>query len=383
MNILYVIFSRGHASGGHYHSLDQISRETGKKMNVGILSVGSNESPILNSNPHFQKHITFKKRLAYLSFCKEVNAILKSLQPTIINFFDTESYNVLLPIHLVHKSTLILTKCGGPNPQRTTWQIAPNMLFFSGENSGWAKNNSRYKDVHLHVIANRVSKLSFIDTSEQTEKKDKGVFNFVRISRLGGAYEKTLGDTFNLIEQLKDKHPVKLYVIGKIQQRERFESFVSDAKTRNLPVSFITDERTNKASNMLYLADCVIGTGRSLMEAMSLGIPTLTPTKNATVPILVTNQNFEGLFNTNFSERNVADDASINSNFEKIEKLISQDTYYQEVQEFTKTLFEKHFGTDHILEKYQAFYENAQKHHLPMKKLIRMNFPYIVKTILS
>ncbi len=323
MKVLYFIFSTGKASGGHYHSCDQISRSLLNDIKIDIISIGPNPSPILLINPCFKVHLEYMSFKDIFILNKKIKIINSQLNPDIVHFFDTESMNIILPLPAFWNKRVVLTKCGGPSPMRNTWQFANTIINFSYENHSWFSNNNKYNKVNLFHIPNRVNRPDILRKVNHKEIKKNTTFNFVRIARIGGAYEKTLLDTFNLIEILQKEFAVKLYMIGRIQDKERYKYLKNEAENRGLPVSFITDERASKGSDFLYLADCVIGTGRSFMEATSLGLPVLTPAKNSNLPILVTSNNFHEFFKTNFSERNLADSISIQKNSGLISKLIN------------------------------------------------------------
>lgn len=383
MRILYLVFNRGHGSGGHFHSLDQVAREVAKKEDVSIVSLGKHESPVIKRNPYFRGHVYFagvgSLRAANAAFAR-INAEFRA---DVVHCFDLDSYNVVLPLPALWSARTIVTKCGGPNPLRKSWQYANQMIFFSQENYDWFRDNPRYEKCRLYLIANRVASVKLIDTGARSEVKDLSKFNFVRITRLGGAYEKTLIDTFNLVRILKDRFPIHLYVIGKVQDEHRFGELRSQALAEGIPVTFITDKRADKASDLLYLADCVIGTGRSCMEAMSLGIPTLVPAVNSPYPVLVDRGNFHPFFATNFSERGVADGLAMETNLAHIERLIRDSTFKKELGLQTRALFDEFLGTTGIWRKYSEVYSEALARKERRASLLIRNFMYISKQMLS
>ena len=380
MNILYFISSSGHASGGHYHSLNQVSKEVGKGNTVGILTLGIAISPVLSENTFFLKHIFINSKIKSLfKLNKELKQIIKVFKPDILHCFDTDSLNRLLVLPSTFPYPIILNKCGGPNPMRNNYQHANAIIVFSAENYNWFEKNRNYDKESIYLIANRVEKLQFLPESKRIEKKDNNKITFLRVTRIGGAYEKTLKDSFKMIEELMQHFPVQLIIVGKIQDHERYQWFYKEVKSKNLPVSFITDERASKGADFLYLADFAIGTGRSFMEALSLGIPTLTPAQNMDWPVVVNERNFKYFFKTNFSERNKADHESLSVNKDEILKLIKNKIAYNEAQESAKLLFQKYFGTEHILTKYNAVYRQVQSKPKRKVCLLFKNLPYILK----
>lgn len=380
MNVLYFIYSHGQASGGHYHSLNQISKEFGKTNNVRIITLGPNTSPVISSNPFFYKHVFIRDKFKSLYFLnRELKRIINDFSPNILHCFDAESLNYLLILPSTFKYTIVLNKCGGPNPRQSNYQHANGLVVFSNEDYKWFKNNINYKNEPIHLIPNRVEKLQFLTESDRKEEKDPEKITFVRITRLGGAYEKTLCDSFNMIQELAEEFPVQLIVIGRIQDKSRYQFFIRDAKKRNLPVRFITDEKASKGSDFLYLADYAIGTGRSFMEALSLGIPTLTPAQNTDWPVLVNEENFTTFFDTNFSERNIADEKTIKFYKNEIRNIIKDKKSYKLAQKSAKFLFQEHLSTNLILSKYMNFYRQVCLKPSNRLSLIFKNFPYLLK----
>lgn len=385
MNILFLISNDGgNGIGGHYTSLNQISSEIAKENHVKILTLGNTTSPIISSNPFFEGHIKLGKGLKNLfKLNSELKNITTTFRPDVVHCFDTNSLNRVLPLPALYNCPVVLNKCGGRNPLKGNYQHADVIVVFSKENQEWFLNNKRYNNNDIFLIPNRVRKLELVDENLRKEKKDSNKITFVRITRLGGAYEKTLNDTYNLIDELRKKYPVELIVIGRIQNQVRFEALEQQAKERNLPVRFITDERAEKGSDFLYLADFVIGTGRSFMEATSLGLPSLTPVENADYPILVDSNNFNNFFSNNFSERNVADVNTINQNLNAIEELIIDKDKRAKAKKEILDLFTEFFGTEGILFKYNAMYKFCVKKRTNRSKLIKQNLMYIVKFLLG
>lgn len=381
MKVLYLIYSNDVASGGHYHSCDQISRSISSSIETNIITIGNNASPILIKNPHYKGHIFYKNILNLYGLNKELHRISKDLKPDIVHCWDATVMNLILFLPALWSKKIVLSKCGGQNSTRDKWQYANSIISFSFENYNWFKIRYSYNKIGLYHIANRVRKVNLLPDKQKIEIKNEKVFNFVRISRIGISYEKTLFDTFNLIEKLNDLYNVNLYVIGKIQNREVYEAAIAYVENKKLPIKFITDERTNKASNLLYLADCVIGTGRSLMEATSLAIPTLTPVSNSDMPILVNKANFDGFFKTNFSERNFAEKESILNNLSLIKELVKKEKYYKEVSTQSLYFFKENFGVEKLDEKYFNVYSETKENVISKVSLIKMNFFYVLQTL--
>ena len=380
MNILFIISSDGKGSGGHYNSLNQVSLEMGKVHQVKIVLLGKGNSPVVEDNPFFEKKITIGHSLSdFISLKNSLKNIFQDVVPDIIHCFDTDSLNRVLWSNFLPKAPIVLNKCGGKNPLKSNYQHANAIVTFSKENQQWFQNNGYYTANTIFLIPNRVRKLNLLPEEERKEKASKEKVTFVRISRLGGAYEMTLRQTYNLLDKLSLKIQVELFVIGKIQDNERFNTLKAEGLNQNYTVHFITDDRAFKGSDFLYLADFVVGTGRSFMEATSLRIPTLTPAQNTQTPILVTKANLENFLSTNFSERNIACEGSEVMTQKEIHQIINDSAYKEKVHKDTLELFEEFFGTSKIVQKYNEVYEFAIKEPHKRRKLIIKNIPYLIK----
>lgn len=383
MNILFVISCEGQGAGGHYNSLNQVSLEMGKVHQVKIVLLGKGSSPVVVGNPFFDRQIvTEHSLLGFKSLKNSLENIFQDDAVDVIHCFDTGSLNRVLWSNFLPKTPIILNKCGGKNPLRSNYQHANAIVTFSQENQQWFQKNKHYTSNTIFLIPNRVRKLNLLPDEERKENASKEKVTFVRISRLGGAYETTLRQTYNLLDQLSRKIQVELFVIGKIQDKDRFNVLKAAGLNQKYTVQFITDERAFKGSDFLYLADFVVGTGRSFMEATSLGIPTLTPAQNTKTPILVTKANLENFLSTNFSERNIASEGSEVMTQEDIYKIINEVTYKEKVQEDTLEFFEEFFGTSKIVEKYNEVYEFAIRERLKRRNVIIKNITYLIKYLI-
>lgn len=384
MNILFLISSEGNGAGGHFNSLYQISMEVGRKHNVKVILLGKGKSPIVESSPHFDRKISVGHGLKdFQSLRREMKKTTIDFQPDIIHCFDTNSLNRVILSRSFKHTPIVLNKCGGRNPLKNNHQHADAIVVFSKENQDWYLNNKNYDNSSIYLIPNRVRELNKLPLDKQIEKASENKITFVRISRLGGAYEHTLLQTYSLLDKLSEDYPVELFVIGRIQNEERFNELRNIAQNKDYDVRFITDERAFKGSDFLYLADFVIGTGRSFMEATSLSIPTLTPAKNTKIPILVNKNNVGDFLATNFSERNVAPNKSEENTLSEIEKLYKDEKYRGRFRKETKEIFDEFFCTEKILEKYEKVYLEVSRDYKKSSKRVFKNFPYLLRYFLK
>lgn len=357
MRVLFFITVRGHGRGGHFHSLNHISQAMGESDEVCICTYGTGRSQVLENNPYFNKHIFYNGK-NFIKYKKEVQSIIADFKPDILHFFDTAAYNTFGLFFNLNKYQVFLNKCGGPNP--VEFPLVQNLVLFSEENKSWFNSKSKFNNTKIAVIPNRVNpRLLDFNFNKKIEKKS--AFCFVRIARIGSSYKKSILDSIRLVQELASKGKnVHLYVIGTIQDNEIAKEI--RIKTNGLPITMITDDcYTHKASDMLYLADAVIATGRGIMEATSLGKPILTSAKNSELPVLVNSNNFKQFFATNFSERNIAPDICLKSNYSEINKLIGDNAFFEKLSDFSKEVFEQNFSTAAGIPKYLNFYKSNEE----------------------
>lgn len=377
MKILYFISLHNHGRGGHVHSLNHISQKIGENNEVKIISFGPGKSSILASNPNFLKHIAFNG-LNLFKLQKVIKNESRVFNPDIYHCFDDGSYNIVRLIIPSNKNTLVLNKCGGPNPKY--FPHVKNLILFSVENQEWFKNQNKYKNTNVHLIPNRVKPLQPSPDFNPIEK-NPGDFIFMRICRIGHTYKKSIQDSINLISKLLEYNMknVKLYLIGVVQDADVFEKFNNHELSKSGYMVILTESKyTNEASKMLYLADAVIGTGRGLMEAASLGKPMLAINKNGETPVLLNELNFEDAFKTNFSERNIFSQLKPEDNFSNIQRLMQKKKYYNEISEFAYQSFSKYFNLNAVSNSYPAAYKNAQTG----KRRLILDLFLILKSIL-
>lgn len=359
MRILFVVAILKHGRGGHVHSLNHISREVAKDHSVNIITIGPQSSSVLEGNPWFLRRINFNG-----IYRKELKIFLKESLGSydVVHFFDDLAFDVCKLYINPIKNLVVLNRCGGPNPKRASF--AHNIILFSQENLEWYHNRSKFNKSNISLIPNRVRKLSV----DFTRKRNGNSFNFMRICRIGSVYEKSIKDSIALIKNLVDSghSRIKLFIVGFIEEIEVYEECKLFAK--DLPVQFLTEEKyTTEASSMLFLADAVIGTGRGLMEASSLDLPVLTIDSQGDIPVLLDDMAFEDAFKTNFSQRNLFSESVKKGNFNKIEKLITESTYYSMLSDTSRAFYLDYFDLQKAREKYSKYYLSGIKNSLNFK----------------
>lgn len=376
MKVLYVISVRGHGRGGHFHSLNHIASQMGKLDKIEIISVGTGKSVVLEKNPLFREHCYFDG-YNLISFIIKLRRIVNNTNSSIIHCFDGNAFNIVT-LAIGSSKKMVVNKCGGPNP--IVFPIPRHLILFSEENEIWFKNNKDFKNTCIYRIPNRVNKEE-LKFDENGDIKKPETFNFLRIARIGNTYYESISNSIDLIKKLSQEGVlgIHLFIIGTIEDENVLSKLKNQSK--DLPISFITNTKyTSKASNMLYLADAVIATGRGIMEATALGKPILTPAKNSKYPILVNKFNFNSFLATNFSQRNMASTKDIEANFESIINLIKDEDNLVKAKTESFTFFSDYFDISIGIKKYQNVYDKIIAE--PQIKLPRFrNLTLQLKTI--
>lgn len=324
MKVVYIISVYGHGRGGHFHSLNHIANAMGDELEVEIYSIGIRPSEIIKSNKWYKEHLNFNG-YNLLSLRKDMKRVFSKKDIDIFHCFDVNAYNMFTL--LMNEKNVVLNKCGGPNPIK--YPFVQNLVLFSKENKLWFEENEKFKDSKIKLIPNRVS-LGQLSVKLRKDIVKNSKFCFVRIARIGETYLKSFEDSIRLIENLELSRPgmVCLYIIGTIENEVVYKTLKNKAK--GLPIEFLTaDNYTKKASDMLYLADAVIGTGRGVMEGTGLALPLLIPAKNSDIPVLLNDESFESFLMSNFSERSVVPSGCVKNNMDKIDSLVVDNNFYQ------------------------------------------------------
>src|SRR5690606_14059150 len=82
--------------------------------------------------------------------------------------------------------------------------------------------------------------------------------------------------------------------------------------------------------------------------------------KNSSLPILISDENFDCFFKTNFSQRNVADEQNIYTNLDNIKAIISSQTVYNEYSQSSYTFFDNCFNIKKCTKYYLDVYEKSK-----------------------
>jgi hypothetical protein len=372
--IIFTISTFGHGKGGHFYSLHTIAEELSNYFDITIINIGAQPSPILTSEKYHNHFIRFSGK-GFISIYSEIKRITQHQKPVIINAFDIESFAWARCVGRKTGIPVFHTKCGGPNPNgyfpKTT-----NLILFSKENEEYFLNHETVKNRYIELIPNRVSEIHSDEERISELRLKHGLSSnnkvLLRITRIGEHYKTSIEQGIELTKWLKAKGiAIKFLIVGEVQDPNTLSLIRTKIESESLEKTILieNDSRfTLNASQLLPVADLVIGSGRNFMETTSFNIPLLTTLKNETFPLLVTDENFDEVFKTNFSPRTKISDYDESTNLIQIEGILSSENHSIS----TFKWYENYFSVRAGAEKYKKLYSNPsifEKEHISLDAL--------------
>lgn len=360
--IVYIIFSNNIDSGvgGHYYSLREISNSMRDDNDISIINIGFLFSKVFKDQP-FKTY--FIKHHNLIRTCALLKRLIEKLKPDILHTFDLASLTLLKIIMTKKKIKHIHTVCGGPNPKY--FIFTQNLVVFSQENYEYFKRNTKFNDVNIFLIPNRVLPIkSDFKRISMLLREVKMEFPIIlRICRINDKYIGSLIQSINLVKNIRKKGiEANLLIIGVPDKRKVLEFII---KYENTYIKILTQEKyTLNANQLIEAADFVIGTGRSFMEGAYFSKVMLVPQRNQNIPLLIDKETFEAAFKVNFSERTIYEDYDDPINFNKVIQCIENKGSYEKLSSFIKNKSKKYFEISTKRDFYNEIYTNLEPYYL-------------------
>lgn len=379
MRIVYLITTKGHGKGGHFHSLNTIANAMGSIHDVHVINVGVQRSESLDSSSYKISFVKYNGYNFFKVFLK-LKKIIKHVQPQAVHAFDVESFAFARLLSLILRQPSYLSKCGGPNP-KLYYPKTDNLVLFSHENQHFFDEHREYQKVNKVLIPNRVLPVC-IDVEKVKAFKEKHKINteitILRIARIGNHYHQSILQGVNLVKWLVEQGcNVKFIILGTIQSEEVYKDVLDYINQNNISNNVIIEtdnEFTHNASRVLSAGNIIIGTGRNFMEAASLGQILLVPYKDDDYPLLVDNDNFNQVFETNFSPRTKVDNYDSKLNLENILSLVQS----KESDINSQKWFNSFFNVNEAVNKYTELYNVSDNRKLFLLDVV-LNVLYSIK----
>ncbi len=356
--VCFVIATQGLGLGGHYRSLETIVKALREQVECMVINMGVSLSPVIASIPVTVHHIPFNG-LNIVGTVRQVVGILKREQIDLLNVFGGCPLLVAELASKIVKKPLVFTKCGGPNPVRSHrfYPVFDHMIVFSKENQSFFQSHPRYANTEIHFLPNRATQVS--SNPEKVAKLRARLAphksTFLIISRFCQVYKRNMCQGVDLVRCLNaEGYPCQLLIVGTPEDPDVVDD-IAHLGSGNL-VTVNDTEFTLNASELIDVADFVIGTGRGFMEAASRGKVLLTPLANSPFPLLITKDTFQAAFATNFSPRNQIENLDVEANVGRIIRVFEDDDYRAELANLSSRLFNDYFNVDNVVERYRKLF---------------------------
>jgi hypothetical protein len=377
MKVLYLISTMEPHSGrgGHYYSLRTTAEEMSKKLDCAIVVIGKIESPVINQSKVKIYNLIYKK-INIIKVIKDLKNIIDIERPQVIHSFDEDTFFFGSLISNIVKKPYIHTKCGGPN-SRIAFPKVNNLILFSQEDVKFYQSSRRFKKTNLFFIPNRIREIpsDFLRIKNIKLSVDCNESKiFLIISRLEEYKKNDILQAINLVKKLNsDGIKTKLIIIGALQDVNVGKK-IKENMDNNIYL-FTDDKYAINASQLIDVADFVIGGGRSFMEAALKGKIMLCPLKNSNYPLLITEENFQSAFDQNFSSRLIIDNFDPDNNYKQIIQVLVDEEYADNVTSFIKSVSSEHFEISSQLNRYCKIYNEAKyKMHFSILDILTQYF---------
>ncbi|HSI50558.1 MAG TPA: hypothetical protein VLA61_20005 [Ideonella sp.] len=360
MKIIYVIgnFAVNTGVGGHYYSVIATAQAMVKAGHqCHIVCIGNQASPVINDWAAKGGAVTYIRYSPsrFFQVVRDLTGVVRECQGDLINAFDVAS---ALFARLVSHATgvkFFLTVCGGPPPKRYS-PLIRNVAVFSKELHTYYSGRG---GLHVSIIANRVDE--FACAPERVALVERNIQRhgllILRIARINKFYERSILQTLALAALLRSHGvPAQAVIVG-----ENTDEEVSSRVRHALGTQdylFSDPGIARNAKEIIDVADWVVGTGRSYMEAASHGKVMLCPSKDFRLPVLINEKTFDDAFSLNFSER-VRVAVSEEDNTADILREAGATGDNARLGAFARQTFNEYFDIAALPGRYEQFYRSA------------------------
>jgi len=268
----------------------------------------------------------------------------------------------------IYRIPCVVTKCGGENP-KVYWPYARDLVVYSGENLEYFKGKRKFRKTDCHLIPNRVVRVTAdADRVESIRKvisaRHDYQFVLLRIARIGRYYKQSILQLVQLMSQLRaDGVDCCAVLVGAVEDPDLHQELQLAGGEHFY--SFCDSQHTRNASELIDVADLVVGTGRSFMEGASFGKIMLAPVQGATFPVLVDEESFPYALHYNFSERLRIEQHDEATNYERIRTLFSDSLKLEQQREYSRFMFSAYFDGEQLIEKHMAIYTARKEKGTP------------------
>lgn len=358
--VLYIMTALEESGGGHFYSMKSTAEAVMQSTTaqVAILQIGVVKVNVFRDAtvPIFT---VLLEGVKFQKYFHEILAASDKFAPTHVHAFDNRSYYFARILARIYRAKAFLTRPGGPNPAGY-FPYFDDLFVYSRESLDFFKN--RYPLRRIHLLPQRIAPVAPDNNRANRLVSKYGMTSriLLRVCRIGPYYQRILLQTLNLARMLRQRGAsVQAVILGYVENEETLRLLKANADPAD---RIITDpEFTHNASALVHIAEWVVGTGRSLMEAASAGCIVLTPVRGVDIPIMVDDDNYEALAVTNFSERNRLRNIDASHEFEKILATFADPNKKSAARNFVVNRLSKKFDINHAVPRICQVYNLEQK----------------------
>ncbi len=383
LKIAFIISSFSHGKGGHYYSLRITAESLLGVIDPIIVCTGTTSSPVLDGAA-CKVYNVLEKSPDPGRTVKRIRRIFRDEQPDVIHAFDMTSLFFARLLSHRERLPLLATKTAGPDPIGF-WPIVPNMVLYSEENRRWFESHPTFSKTQFFMLPARALPVEADDQRIATlgARLPRGEYLLLmRIARINERYHQGFQQAIRLTETLNRLGiPATLAAIGAVESQQVLEELQQQADPHVVFLTGATD--TLNAAALLPAADVVIGNGRSIMEASSLGKVLMTTAPGQELPLLINDQNFRHCFDYNFELRSLPPATIGQPSTEETLRQLGDPVWRNTYSGFSHSLFNNYFDIRQKKEEYLHLYTSLRfkKNRHPLNLL--RHFSIVLKMFLK
>lgn len=366
MKIAFLLMSGSSGFGGHHVSAFEIMnglRNLGHECR--LLSFGAVPSRVFSDDSTSRN---FTLTPIDLNGRKKLAKFIKSEEFDAFFPMDETSCRILISVYPKALSKTIPVKPGWINVSSWT-NLTKDFVCFSKENYEYMRSLTKYNNVSVHLVPNRVSEVKPDEVRIRKFCEQYGVDEnekvILAVSRIDPDKLCVFHSAKILSDYLNDHgFPNRLFIIGSVSSEETLKELKSEKR-----FEIVTDTLYTKNVSQLFGLSCaVVAMGRTSMESLSLGIPTFVPTRTEGLPILITEDSFEYLLQSNFTYRAILPEENKRNNINDI-MCLSDDV--DSIKKMSKSLFLNYLDVEAGAKKYSSIAQSQEKHRLSFITIFR------------
>lgn len=353
--------------GGHIYSVQSLVAALADRIEPVVVSLGSVSSPALESLSCRRHRLAFRPGAFRRAELAEFMQIVQAEKPDVIHAFDPIACAFARAAAQRTGCGMLLTMCGGPNPPERMYPFSyfprvPHLIVFSEENEHYFRNRREFRRTRVRRIPNRINEVAQDPgkIAALRARLDPSRAVVLRIGRIAPNYGKTAEKTIRLVKRLvADGVPAQAVFLGAVQDAEAERAIRAALDGHGAVIS--DPDLVGQASALLDAGDLIVGTGRGLMEAASRGRILLVPAQTGDLPTLVNANNWQSLFDSNFSERCKVEPWDEERNYRDIRRALGEPEYRRQLSEFGRKLYVDQFSLESVVESYLSIYAEARQ----------------------